>query len=154
MKKVIIQDLANGVVSGVSVALPENNPYKERYFEWEASPLVTHFQTTQISGGTLKAWKQVPLFHEVETHVDAEMFYFVNGTALMLFADIKDGQPQMDSMKIVRIKPGTQIIIESGKAHFVPVAEGDAPVSIIVVAPKMDAHRIPLKEPVLGTEGS
>jgi len=150
MKKIQIEDLLPGTLQGVSVALPGDEAYKESYFEWTAAPLVTGFKTSEISGGTLKTWKSVPLFTEVETHVDAEMFYFMEGVAIMPFADMKNGQPDMDSLKIVRVQPGTRIIIAEGKAHFVPVAEGDMPVSIIVVAPKMDAPRVPLKEAVLG----
>lgn len=150
MKEIRIKDLSPGTVRGVSVALSGDDAYKESYFEWIASPLVTGFKTADISGGTLKTWKNVPLFTQVETHVDAEMFYFLEGTAIMAFADIKDGQPDMESIEIVRVKPGTQIIIEAGKAHFVPVAEDDTPVFIVVVAPKMDAPRIALKESVLG----
>jgi oxalate decarboxylase/phosphoglucose isomerase-like protein (cupin superfamily) len=82
--------------------------------------------------------------------VDAEMFYFLGGTAIMLFADVKNGKPDSGSIRIVRIHAGTRIIIPEGKAHFVPVAEGDTPLSVIVVAPKMDAPRILLPEPVLG----
>jgi len=150
MKEICIKDLLPETVQGVFVALPGDEAYKESYFEWTASALVTEFKTSNISGGTLKAWKSVPLFTQVETHIDAEMFYFLGGEAIMPFADIKNGVPDMDSVEIVRIKPGTQIIITAGKAHFVPVAEGDTPVYIVVVAPKMDAPRIPLKEAVLG----
>ncbi len=150
MKKILIKDLLPGTVQGVLVELPGDEAYRESYFEWISSGLVTEFKTTEISGGTLKSWKNVPLFTMVETHVDAEMFYFIKGTAIMLFADIKDGKPDMDSIEIVRVHPGTNIIIEAGKAHFVPVAEGDTPVYIVVTAPKMDAPRIPLEESVLG----
>lgn len=150
MKKILIKDLLPGTVKGVSVELPGDEAYRESYFEWSSSSLITKFKTFEVSGGILKSWKNVPLFTMVETHIDAEMFYFVKGTAIMPFADIKDGQPDMSSLEIVRVHPGTIIIIEAGKAHFVPVAEGDTPVHVVVVAPKMDAPRIPLKEAVLG----
>ncbi len=150
MKEIRIQDLTPGLVPGVSVAMPGDEAYKEAYFEWTAAPLVTTFKTRDISGGTLKAWKNTPLFSQIETHIDAEMFYFLGGTAIMLFADLKNGKPDMGSIRIVRIRAGTRIIIPEGKAHFVPVAEDDTPVSVVVVAPKMDAPRIPLPEPVLG----
>jgi mannose-6-phosphate isomerase-like protein (cupin superfamily) len=150
VKEIHIEDLAPGLVKGIEVALPGENAYKEVYFEWTAAPLVTTFKTRDVSGGTLKSWKSVPLFFQIETHVDAEMFYFLGGTAIMLFADVKDGQPDMKSIRIVRIRAGTLIIIPAGKAHFVPVAEDDIPVSVVVVGPKMDAPRIPLSEAVLG----
>jgi mannose-6-phosphate isomerase-like protein (cupin superfamily) len=142
--------MAPGVVPGVAVAMPGDESYKEVYFEWLAAPLTTTFQSRDISGGNLRSWKSVPLFSQVETHVDAEMFYFLGGTAVMLFADVVNGSPDMESITIVRIRPGTRITIPAGKAHFVPVAEGDEPVSIVVVAPKMDAPRVGLQEAVLG----
>ena len=150
MKETAIQDLVPGLVPGVSVALPGDGPYREGYFEWLAAPLTTSFATSQISGGNLTSWKNVPLFTQVETHVDAEMFYFLGGTAIMLFADLVNGKPDMRSIRIVRIHPGTRLVIPAGKAHFVPVAEGDTPVSVVVVAPKMEAPRVALPEPVMG----
>ena len=150
MREVRIQDLVPGLVPGVSVAMPGDEPYKETYFEWLAAPLTAAFKTREISGGNLKSWKSVPLFAQVETHADAELFYFLSGTAIMIFADLVKGQPDMGSIKVVRIGAGTRIIIPAGKAHFVPVAEGDAPVEVVVVAPKMDAPRVPLQEQVLG----
>lgn len=78
------------------------------------------------------------------------MFYFVSGTAIMLFADIKDSAVVMESAQIVRIQKGTQIIIDAGKAHFVAVAEDDEPIQAIVVAPKMPAPRIDISESIEG----
>ena len=92
MKEITIQDLAPGLVPGLAVAMPGDAPYRETYFEWTATPLTSTFKTREIGGGSLKSWKSAPLFHEVETHVDAEMFYFLAGTALMLFADLKSGK--------------------------------------------------------------
>jgi len=56
----------------------------------------------------------------------------------------------MKTAQVVRIQAGTQIIIPASKAHFVPVAEGDEPVEIVVVAPRMDAPRIDLPDSVEG----
>lgn len=150
MKEIQIQDLRPGLVPGLSVAMPGDRPYGEAYFEWTEAPLTTTFKTPEVSGGTLRAWKSVPAFTQVETHVDAEMFYFLAGTAIMPFADLKDGKPDMSSLQIVRIQAGTRIIIPHGKAHFVPVAEGDTPVSVVVVAPKMEAPRVALPKAVIG----
>jgi mannose-6-phosphate isomerase-like protein (cupin superfamily) len=150
MKEITIQDLGPGLVPGLTVAMPGDSPYCEAYFEWTATPLTSAFKTREIGGGSLKAWKSAPLFNEVETHVDAEMFYFLAGTAIMLFADLKSGKPDMASVQIVRITPGTRLIIPAGKAHFVPVAETDIPLSVVVVAPKMDAPRVDLPEAVRG----
>lgn len=151
MKKISIQDLKPGLVRGVEVHMPEDaNRYKDTYFEWVETSLTTQFETAKISGGTLKAWHHVPIFREIETHIDAEMFYFLSGVAIMLFIDVNDGHPVLDSAQIVRIQPGTQLIIPEGKGHFVAVAEGDEPVEMVVVAPKMDAPRIPLATPIEG----
>ena len=151
MQKIKIQDLVPNLVQGVDVQMPAAvTPYREAYFEWAGSSLLVKLQTNNVSGGFLKAWHHVPVFREVETHVDAEMFYFISGVALMLFMDVKDGHPDVESTQIVRIQPGTQIIISPGKGHFVPVAEGDAPVELIVVSPRMEAPRMPLSVVVEG----
>lgn len=145
MQKIKIQDLKPGFVTGVDVQMPGAiQPHQERYFEWTGSSMVAKMHTNEISGGVLKAWHHTPLFREIETHIDAEMFYFVSGVALLLFMDVKIGQPDPETAQVVRIQPGTQIVISAGKGHFVPVAEGDEPLEIIVVAPKMDAPRLPL----------
>ena len=147
LKQIEIKDLKPGAVKGVEVQMPgEAQAYKERFFEWSASSLTSKFKASEISGGILKAWHHVPAFDEIETHVDAEMFFFTSGTALMLFVDLIHGVPDMDTAQIMRIQPGTQIIISAGKGHFVSVAEGDEPVSIVVISPKMDAPRTKLPE--------
>lgn len=143
--KIKIQDLSPKLVPGIEVQMPAAVvPYRENYFEWAASSLLAKMHTDEVSGGVLKAWPHAPIFREIETHIDAEMFYFVSGVALLLFIDFKDGQPDPETAQVVRIQPGTQIVISAGKGHFVPVAEGDEPLEIIVVAPKMDAPRMPL----------
>jgi len=150
MREIPIQDLRPGLVPGLTVVMPGDAPYREAYFEWTAIPLTTTFATREIAGGSLKSWKADPQFHEVESHVDAELFYFLAGTALMLFADLKSGKPDMASLQIVRIVPGTRFIVPAGKAHFVPVAETDVPLSVVVVAPHMEAPRVSLPEAVRG----
>jgi mannose-6-phosphate isomerase-like protein (cupin superfamily) len=151
MKSIKILDLVPGLVAGVEVQLPTAvKPYRETYFEWSGSSLTAQFATQQISGGVLCAWHHLAQFSEIETHIDAEMFYFVHGVAIMLFMDLADGRPNLETAQIVRIQPGTQIVIPVGKAHFVAVAEGDEPLEMIVVSPKMDAPRMSLPEPVEG----
>lgn len=146
-----ITDLRTGMVSNVDVCFPqEAETHEERYFEWTASGVTASFQTGRVSGGILRAFHHTPVFDEVETHVDSEMFYFLHGTALMLFLDMIDGEPDLNSAQIVRIKPGTQIVIHAGKAHFPAVAEKDEPVEIVVVSPEMDAPRKKLPEAVSG----
>jgi mannose-6-phosphate isomerase-like protein (cupin superfamily) len=151
MKNIAIQNLTPGLVKGVAVQLPPIQPgYRETYFEWTPSSLVAKFKSPEVSGGVLRAWRHTPVFQEIETHVDAEMFYFVSGVALMLFVDVKDGQVELDTAQIVRVQPGTQLVIAAGKGHFVAVAESEAPVEMIVVSPKMEAPRIVLSETVEG----
>ncbi len=151
MKKINIQDVKPGLVKGLEVQLPMQAAcHKENYFEWTASSLTAKFRSPEISGGVLQTWHHVPVFNEIETHLDAEMFYFISGVALMIFVDIKDGQPEMGSAQIVRIQPGTQLIVAAGKGHFVAVAESTEPVLSVVISPKMDAPRMSLKETVEG----
>ena len=151
MQKIKIHDLTPGLVAGVEVQMPDTiQPYKERYFEWSGSSLIACLSTNLVTGGVLKSWRHVPVFQEIEFHVDTEMFYFISGVALLLFVDIEAGEPDQQSAQLVRVKPGTQIVISAGKGHFVPVAEGNDPVEIIVVAPKMEAPRMLLKEEIAG----
>ena len=151
MIKIPITDIEDTKISGVTVQLPaESEPYKESYFEWTASSLICEMNSTKISGGILKAWHHVPVFHEVESHTDAEMFYFISGTAIMLFIDIVGGKADPKTAQMVRIRAGTQITIAAGKGHFVMVAQGDEPVHVVVVSPKMDAPRTALPEEIQG----
>lgn len=151
MHKIEIEDLCKNKINGVEAMLPEEGSvYSESFFEWKASSLTAAFATNEITGGVIRAWHHKPVFQEIETHIDREMFYFMQGTAIMLFVDIKDGTPDIHSAQIVRIDAGTQIIIEAGKGHFVAVAADSEPVCAVVVAPKMDAPRMPLPEPVEG----
>jgi mannose-6-phosphate isomerase-like protein (cupin superfamily) len=153
MKKIKIADLKPGVVKGVEVLMPTATAsYQETYFEWTASSLIAKFQKKEVSGGILQAWHHMPTFTEVETHCDQEMFYFISGIALMLFVDVKDGLTDPATAQVVRIQPGTQIIITAGKAHFVPVAEDAQLVLAVVVSPKMDAPRMSLAETVEGVK--
>lgn len=149
MKQYKIVDLAPGVVEGVEVQMSgEAEAYRENWFEWTATTLRSNMKTTALAGGILKMWKHTPIFSELEYHQDNEMFYFLQGTAIMPFADLRDGKIDEKSMQLVRIQAGTQIIIRPGKAHFVGVAQDDTPVVIVVASPSMDAPRIKLEEPV------
>ena len=151
MIKIPITDIENTKVSGVAVQQPDDSEtYKESYFEWTASSLICEMKSTKISGGILKAWHHVPVFSEVESHEDTEMFYFISGTAIMIFVDIRDEQPDVSTAQMVRIKAGAQITIAAGKGHFVMVAEGDEPVYVVVVSPKMDAPRVDLPDAIEG----
>jgi hypothetical protein len=151
MKKVEINDLKPGLVKGIEVYMPDTaEPYKEQYFEWTASGIIAKFNSSEIGAGFLKTWHFAPCFDKIETHVDSEMFNFVSGTALMMFIDLKNALPDMDTAQIVRISPGTQILIHPGKGHFVAVAEDSTPVCAIVISPVMDAPRMNLPELIQG----
>ena len=136
-------------VAGRQVQLPgEAQLEKEAYFEWEPSKLIGEFKTTKIRGGILQSFNNESLFSEVETHIDTELFLFLEGTAIMPFVDLVDGKPVMKSMQIVRILSGTQITIPPGKGHFVPIPEDNTPLKIIVIAPEMGDIMIDLPEPI------
>jgi hypothetical protein len=148
--KVKIQDLKDVAVKGVHVAFTETcEAYKEDFFEWTAFPIVTQFKTDKIMSGVLQGWHHTPNFSQIEYHEDAEQFFFTEGTALMLFIDIVDKTPDMDTAQIVRIPAGTQLDIAAGKGHFVAVAEG-CTFKAIVVSPVQDAPRMDLPEMVCG----
>ena len=151
MRKIKILDIAPGLINGIEVHMPnDTETYRETYFEWTPAGLAAMFNSKEICGGVLKAWRHLPAFREAETHADKEMFYFISGTAIMMFIDCKDGKPDITTAQIVRIQPGTQIVISAGKGHFVAVAEGAEPVVAVVAAPKMDAPRVALSEAVEG----
>ncbi len=148
--QVKIQDLKDVTISGVNVAFTDTcEAYKEDFFEWTAFPVVTGFKTGNIMSGLLQGWHHTPNFDKIEYHADAEQFYFTEGTALMLFIDIKDGKPAMDTAQIVRIPAGTQLDIAAGKGHFVAVAEG-CTFKAVVVSPVQDAPRMDLPEMICG----
>jgi mannose-6-phosphate isomerase-like protein (cupin superfamily) len=151
MQEIKIVDLRPGLIKGVSVELPDTRSiYRETYFEWEASNNIAEYAENAISGGVLRAWKHTPNFEVVETHKDKETFYFIKGTAIMLFVDVVNGKPDMKTVQVVRIQKGAVITIEAGKGHFVAVAEDDNSFEAIVISPKMDAPRCNLAEPVMG----
>lgn len=152
--EVQITDIEVSKIAGVRVQLEKNSsPYEERYFVWNESLLTAQFQSTEVSGGVIDAWHHSFIFTEIEYHEDQEMFYFTEGTAIMLFADTDGRSVDMESLQAVRIPKGTQLVIEKGKGHFVAMAEGSEPVKMIVVAPKMEAPRVTLKESVRAVPG-
>lgn len=151
MREYPIVDLTPGLVAGVQVELPGvAQRHCEGYFVWQANTLTATAKTRKMTGGILKAYPYQPVFTQMETHQDVEMFYFLQGIALMPFADVKDGQVDLDSIQIVRVYAGTQLLIVAGKAHFVAVAEGETPVLAVVQSPPMPAPRVNLPEPIAG----
>lgn len=142
-----IEDLKADTVSGVAVQLPNSvKAEKGDYFEWTPSSLTADYKDSKICGGVLKSWHHKLEFHRAETHGDKETFIFVSGVALMMFIDIRDGSARMNTAQVVRIKPGTKIVIDAGKGHFVPVAEGDEPLCAVVESPRMAAPKVDLPE--------
>ena len=148
--EVTIQEIGSVSIPGVRVQrYPAQNEYIESYFKWTPYGLDARFASEETILGYLKGWHHAPVFHEVELHADNEVFCFVHGTCIMPFCDIADGKPVMETMQLVRIEPGTQIIVAAGKGHFVPVAEGDF-FEAVVYAPAQQAPRVPLPETVCG----
>lgn len=152
--KVGITNIEDTKVKGIRTYFPEKSVSgQERYFKWEESSLLAKFNTGEVSGGILSAWHHALEFQQVEFHKDEEMFYFLSGSAIMLFIDIYEGKVKMETAQVVRIPMGTQIVIEKGKGHFVAIAEGDEPVKMVVVSPKISAPRVNLEETIYAVQG-
>lgn len=149
--RILVEDLKPGLVSGIRVQLPkESSISDDSYFIWSESSLTASFQTKDISGGVLCSVRKEIKFQEMEYHQDDEMFYFTSGIGIMAFCDIQNGKVISESIQLVRIRQGTQIIIEKGKGHFVPVAESEKMLKIIVVSPKMEALKVMTDEVIEG----
>lgn len=145
-----IQNLSEMKITGVNYCLEkECKPYKETYFDWVAYPMVNDMKTSEVVCGLLTAWHHVPEFTQVEFHEGEETFFFVEGECIMIFCDLENGKPVMESIQIARIQPGTELHVEAGKAHFVPIPVGDR-LRAIVVAPNQEAPRVLLPELVRG----
>lgn len=141
-----IQNLSEVKIKGVSYCMERMcEPYKETYFNWVAYPMVNELGTSEIVCGHLTAWHHALEFDQVEIHKGREVFFFTEGECVMIFCDLEEGEPVMESIQIVRIQPGTEICVEAGKAHFVPIPVGDR-LQAVVTAPEQDAPRIPFPE--------
>ena len=148
--KIKIQNLKDMQISGVKYCMKEEcEPYRETYFDWTAYPMITDMGTRNLVAGFLRAWHHQPRFTQVETHEGMELFYFVEGSCIMLFCDVKDGKAVMESAQLARIDAGTELTIEPGKAHFVPVGITDS-FTAVVVSPRQEAPRIDLPEEIIG----
>lgn len=149
MKTVVIENISAENDYGLTVQMPEDgNVYQEDYFYWKGSTGSVDFQTNRISTGSMKTWHRTPVFRKLEYHEDYEKFIFLAGTALFPVADVKDGAVCAGSFHVLRVKPGTEVVVPPGKAHFMPVAEGDEPVRITVVCPEMPFYHVFLPEEV------
>lgn len=148
--KIRIQNLRDMQISGVHCCFHEEcQPYLEGYFDWTAYPMITDMGDANICAGFLRAWRHTPNFRQVETHSGKELFYFVEGSCVMLFCDVRDGQAVMENAQLARIDAGTELVIDAGKAHFVPVGITDS-FTAVVVSPKQEAPRIDLPEEIIG----
>ena len=94
----------------------------------------------------MKTWHRDPVFQKLEYHDDYEKFVFLSGNALFPVADTRDGAVCAGSFRVLRVTPGTEVLVPPGKAHFMPVAEGDEPVRITVVCPEMPFYHVYLDE--------
>lgn len=151
MKQIKILSIEDIAISGVKVQLSsEYDIYEENYLRWSGTRLMLDLKSTSVAGGVLKVWRHQPVFQKLEYHDDREKFVFLQGTVIMPFVDVKDGKIIEDSLQYVRIPAGTEIIIEAGKAHFMPVACDSDSALMVVVSPDMPFYHVFLEEPVLG----
>lgn len=150
MSALKIKNIAEVRIFGVTVTMPDSHPiHRGGHFHWTPSPEAAAFASGEVAGGFLKAWPHDPEFTELESHEDAETFFFVRGTALMLFGDIAaNGAVDPLGLQLVRIPPHTSLIIDRGKGHTVAVAEGDEPVEAVVFSPRMAANKVRLDDVV------
>ena len=147
-----ISQIKDCAVTGVHFAQPtEVACYRESYFTWQPMELGGLFQESPVSGGYLYTRRHPPEYRELEYHTDMEIFYFVKGDVIMPFCTLRNGMPDMQTLQLIYIPENTQLVIEKNVGHFVPVAANCETASIVVVAPKMDAPRVPLPYPVRGS---
>lgn len=147
--KLKIVNIEEAALKDVRVALPGTGSVLKRdNFEWTAFPLETTFRTNRLISGLLEGWHRTIVFDTVEYHEDTENFLFLEGVSLMLFCDREGDRLLPESMKLVRIKPGTQVEVKAGKCHYVPIPETDR-FRAYVVTPLQESILIPLAEPVM-----
>lgn len=150
--KVKIQNAQDAVVNGVRFSFKEKcDTYCEDYFTCTPMALETPMQCSGVVCGVIEGWHHTPVFRIMETHRDAETFYYYEGTALMPFCDMVNGVPDLKTAQIIRIPAGTQVEVAPGKAHFVAVAETDR-FATVVYCPQQSADRVFLDEAVEGIE--
>ncbi len=147
--KLEIQEWRSGLISGLEVQNIDEVKPSGDYFDWRPSDIVTRFSTADVSGGVVEGRCKPIEYHQVEYHVDEEIFYFVSGEGVMLFCDLKDGKAVPESYVLLRVRAGMQLSVAKGKAHFVPIStnEGDT-IKAVVISPKMDAIIVDMEVPV------
>jgi len=146
-----ICDMKPGLVSGVTVKNPEQmESHKEQWYEYTCANIQAKFEADRLDMVLVKMGKRRPVFQEVEAHQDTEVQFYVSGTVIALFIDIKEGTPDLDTAQIVRIREGTCLAVEKGKGHFVPVSQDNETAVMVVTMPTQDFPHVTLPEPVCG----
>ena len=150
--EIYIQKLEDTKINGVTCCFKKDvTPYTESYFDWKAYPMISNMKETHLRIGLLTSWHHKPEFDQIEYHDGQELFFFTEGPCLMLFCDIRDGAPIMESAQLVRIEAGTELLVDAGKGHFVPVGVDDTDrFRAVVVSPPQEAPRIMLPEIIIG----
>ena len=145
-----IKHIKETTIKGVNYSFTnDDSTYKERYFEWTGFSLITPFHSSNIMNGLLQGWHHTPEFTQIEFHEDYEQFYFYENDCLMLFIEIENHEPLMETAQIVYIPQGTQLDIAPNTGHFVPVAVNDT-FKAVVTSPNQEAPRIDLPEKITG----
>lgn len=146
--KLRIENIEDVKIRGVRVASPASgNVLRRGNFEWTSFPLETALKTNKVISGLLQGWHHELCFDQVEYHADTENFYFMEGTCLMLFCDREGDVPDMSTLLLVRIQPDTQVEVEAGKCHYVPIPETDF-FKAYVFTPLQESVLLPLAETV------
>jgi hypothetical protein len=146
--KLPIHNIEDVAIRGVRYAPASAGSLLEKeHFTWNSFPLETELKTNKVVSGLLQGWHRVVEFDTVEYHEDTENFFFFEGVSLMLFCD-RDGQkPDLSTLQLVRIQPGTQVEVKAGKCHYVPIPETDF-FKAYVFTPLQASILLPLGEKV------
>ncbi|WP_195542639.1 hypothetical protein [Massiliimalia timonensis] len=84
---------------------------------------------------------------KVETHSEPEVFCFVEGISTMLFVDVHDSKPDLESAVLLKIPPGTVLQISKGKAHYIGPALTPTAVCMVVESAHASTLYYPLDQP-------
>lgn len=138
----------DALVKGVRFAsVTEGTLLEKEHFQWTSFPLETSLKTNQVISGLLQGWHQKVLFHTVEYHEDTENFFFLEGECIMPFCDRDGDLPDMTTLQLVRIRPGTQVEVSAGKCHYVPIPLTDT-FKAYVFTPLQESVLLALSEDV------
>ena len=144
-----IRSLGKNTVPGVNVRfLHENEPFKGSYFNWWPDDEGLRFEGGDIRVGHLIAESCEPKITQIEYHGDAETFVYLDGEALVLFCDLKNGNVDLASFSLARILPFTQVCIEKNKGHSVPISLSRNIVNALVISANPQTWWVDLLEEV------